>query len=407
MNRFLARRLVQGILCALTAIVSAGCTDMVEIDDFNLVVALGLDQVNDQMIRVTAQILDPTKYQSAGGQGSPAGQGGNPSTIVREEFGRTAEEAIAKFERDTPRHLVLTHNAVVVFGKKYAENGIDRAIRYLERERDFRRNQLLVVTDGTAKALLQGDTEPDPVNAFGLRTLISQGTEILHSVNSLQLVVVRELLSPSHTSVIARVNLDRNGHPVNSGLGLLRDGKLADVLNVNQTRALLRFLGKEGKTEYLLPCPGEKEADVGTTIRVLSTNTRTEPVVHGNTVVYTVKVRGNGEIARLCPYGRIDSQTIQSLEMKTASIMQASMQATMDHIKQKNVDAVQFGTLLSQQKPREWRRIAGQWNRLFPRVRVVYDIKIQLLGTGMTADDPHIGPERETPSAARRHPSGS
>ncbi len=62
------------------------------------------------------------------------------------------------------------------------------------------------------------------------------------------------------------------------------------------------------------------------------------------------------------------------------------MQASLKAVQQQDVDAVQFGTRLFQANPAYWRKAATNWARIFPTVRVQYDVQFNILRTGMTSN---------------------
>lgn len=389
------------ILLVAVSVLLPACKDLQEVDDLNIVLALGIDETSDQQVRVTAEIVNAA---AARGQGQAGGGGGAQAqpTFNREETGKTVEEAVDKFNENTARNLFLPHNTVVVFGRGYAEQGIDRAMDYLERNRYYRRNQLWVVTDGTASDLLKASGKPESYNAMAIRSLVEQGVQKSTSVNSTQLLVMRQYLRPSHSPTVAYLNTV-NSRLCGCGIGLFDGGRFRDYLPAQEAEGLLLFVRDISQTELTLPCPGSSQADLGNTFRLLTTHTEVEPLVQGNNVTFRVKVRGRAEVERLCPESKLTPETLKRQESLLASEVQTRMEKVFARLQRDNVDAVEFGDVVFEKKPSSWRQLATRWKSVFPRVQVNYDVQIQLLRHGLASKSPGIdySPQGLPPHAGR------
>ncbi len=401
-------RLTHGFIFATLLLIisfaTVGCKDLQEVDDLNLVIAVGIDQTPDQRVRVSVEIVDPAE---ARGQGAGTGGKRQSATFVREQSGDTVEQAMDKFDENVARKLFLSHNTVVVFGKTYADHGIDRALDYLERNRSLRRNQLFVVTDGTASDLLNASGKPELYAAVAIRTLVDQGVKKGVAVNSTQLRVIRDYLRPSHSPNIAYVTL-ANSRLCQCGIGLFDGGQYKGHIVSEDAHALLLFIQDTQQTEIVLPCDNTKDVqtDVGNTFRFLNTHTDVIPIVHGRDVQFIVRVRGRAEIERLCPGSKTTINSYHKWESVLASDMQQRMQNIFEQLQKEDVDSVQFGDVLFERQPTVWRQVANQWKTIFPTIKVKYDIRIQLLRNGLASKSPNAeySPQGLPPRAGRGGP---
>ena len=396
------KRMLSWLFLASIVLLTPGCKDLTEVDELNIVMALGIDETPDHQVQVTAEIVDPMGARS----GPTSGGGGERSQAVftREETGKTVEEAVDKFDENVARRLFLPHNTIVVFGRTYAEHGINRVMDYMERNRSYRRNQLWVVTDGTASQLLQASGKPESYNAVAIRTLVEQGAQKSVAVNSTQLVVMRQYLRPSHAPNFAYLTVS-NSKLSQIGIGLFDGSQYKDHLEATDAQALLLFLGRTQQTEVNLPCSNDSTSgtDLQNTFRILGTTTDVVPVVRGDNVQFRVKIRGKAEIERLCPNSKTTSETYKKYETELASDMQDRMQSVLARLQKDNVDSVQFGTVLFEINPTAWRQLSSQWKQIFPHVQVNYDIQIQLLRNGLASKSPdtEFSPQGLPPHAGR------
>lgn len=387
-------------LCTLVAVSLPGCKDLKEVDDISMIVAVGIDEADDHQVQVSGQIVDPLAARSPGKR---SGGGGEKAFTVHSEYGSTVEEAINKFDEHLPRKTFLSHNSVVVFGQTYAEHGIGRALDYIERNRDFRRNELLVVASDRAVRVLSVPTSPEPLNAVALRSLVEHGEEKSVTIDSTQLAFMRQYLSPSHVPLLARVDVNSEDELGQYGLGVLDGGKLADCLSPEEANALLLFLGPTQQHAITLPCDHRQTSDLGMTVRILSTQTKVRPVVRGHQIGFNVQVRGQAEIERLCPTDKPTPDMYRAVELKVQHNIEARMHHVLSREKSKHLDAMQFGTALFQAYPAVWHRVAQRWNNLLPAVPVHLDVKIHVFRSGLTSKAPDAEYTREglAPRAGR------
>jgi spore germination protein KC len=396
-SRWIVSALLIGILFGVS-----GCKDLREVDDLNIVLVVGIDETQDQRIRVTTEIVDPAESR---GQGSGSGMGKrDEATITRQQTGSTIEEAVGILDERVPRRLFLAHNSVIVFGQNYAIHGIDRALDYLERNRSYRRNQLFVVTDGTASDLIASSGTPEFYNARAIRSLVEQGMHKSTAVNSTQLNFMKQYLRPSHTPTMACLDTANNGI-IPDGIGLFDGGQYNDHLTSSEVPALLRFVQDTQQTEITIPCTNKEtpQGDLGQTYRILRTHTNVTPQVRGKEIRFFVKVRGQAEIERLCPGSKPTPQTYSKWENQLDHTLQEQMQHVFTRLQKDDVDSVRFSDVLYKKNPILWQQMAPQWKTLFPHIQVTYDVQVQLLRHGLTSKSPDVeySPEGLPPHAGR------
>ncbi|MDI3257064.1 MAG: Ger(x)C family spore germination protein [Kyrpidia sp.] len=386
------RRLQAGWLCALAcAFFLTGCWDRVEVTDLALVIGMGIDDAPDDGVELTVQLLSPISQPSGeGGTGMQSGgQSSQRAFINYRERGKTLQEALDRLYRTIPRRVFVAHNTVVVFGRRYAEKGFDRALDYIERERNFRRSQIFVVTGGSARDLLNVSTGLERVNSRGLRKLVDEQTRTSITEPSVELRVVNDLLSPSQAPVMVWVDPVGN-EPRIKGLGLFRGGKLVDLLATRDSRGLVWLLDRAEQTFIHIPCSGGKKQTPGQSlsVRLFSVHVGLEPVSTPTGLMFRVHAHGQAEVDTVCEGETPTPDRMRQWGDRVAQYMQAEMERTLERLKAKQVDAAQFGTKLFRENPRLWRHVARRWPEMFQTCRVEYDIHINLQRSGMISQSP-------------------
>lgn len=375
----------------LIAILLSGCWDMTEVEDLSFIVGIGVDMEKNEDILVTVQIVAP--------QGSSQQQEKQESSSVNlTSRGKNIQEAMQGFYSKSPRQLFFGHTAVVVFGKRYAETRLWEAIDYFSRNRDFRRAQLLCVTSKTAREVLQATTNVEQNTAQGIKKLIDLQTRTSISFRSNELVTLRQFLSPSRTSLTPWIEVNPKKEAVHKGVGVLKDGRLKILLTNQDARGLMWFLGRVDRAQLTFPCGNGSKSDEGL-VNLLNGQTKLEPrIINGMPYIH-VKLEGQGMIKKLCSEMDVTPQTIRELEKKTTMVVRQDMERILTKLKRQKLDAVQFANRFFEYDPQWWRKHEEEWEELFPKVRVTYDIRIEHLTTGMLSDSPfqNFSPKSKPP----------
>ncbi|CAB3395406.1 Ger(x)C family spore germination protein [Kyrpidia spormannii] len=381
------------LIVVLFAIVLTGCWDRVEVTDLALVIGMGIDDAGQNGVDVTVQLLSPTG-QTIGGEQGQGTMGGSDSSGKRafinyQQRGKTVQEALDRLYRVLPRRPFVAHNTVVVFGRRYAEKGFDQALDYIERERNFRRSQMFVVTSGTARELLDVQTSPERVNARGLRKLADQQLRTSITEPSVELRVVNDLLSPSQSPVMAWIDPVDN-EPRVMGVGLFQGGKLVDLLPARESQGLMWLLGRSGQAFIHIPCPGGRPSSTSQclSVRLINTKLHVDPVMTPSGVVFRVRGYGQGEVDAVCEGETPTPERMREWGQQVAQYMETEMDRTLQRLKAKHVDAAQFGNRLFRRNPELWRSVARRWPELFSKCRAEYDLQINLQRSGMISQSP-------------------
>ncbi len=359
-----------------------GCSDLMPVDDISIILAMGIDELDNRQILVSVQIVNPKSASPSEGQG-----GGKQSFTVYSASGKTIEQTLEKINERLPRQIFLAHNSVVIFGHTYAKHGINRAFEYLERNRDIRRNELLVVTNGRAVDVLRAPSQGNIINAFAIQSLVQHGAETSVTVNSTQQTVMKQYLSPSHSPLLARVNVGPNGHLQEDGLGLFDGGRLVDCLSTEDAYALLLFIGNTRQHPIALPGDVQKVGN-RLTMRILTSQTNVKPVVRGKEIGIKVQVWGQTEIEQMRLGSKATPDFYRLSESETQHELKKKMIHALYEIQQHHVDAAQFGNAFFRADPPLWRRVAHRWNETLPHLFVDVDVKVHVYRSGLIGDSP-------------------
>jgi spore germination protein KC len=142
----------------------SGCYDQREIDDLAYPVAVGLDVGAADSLRMTLLLASPLTIGGGGGGESGGGGGGG---------GDTESETTPIITVDTPsiysgldlinniisKEINLSHAKVIVISKELAQKGINEYIQAIQRNREFRPNTFVMVSNDPPDEYLR-NTKP-------------------------------------------------------------------------------------------------------------------------------------------------------------------------------------------------------------------------------------------------------
>jgi Ger(x)C family germination protein len=365
--------------------VLSACGDLTEISDLNIVVGFGIDQ-DGRDVRVTVQLRNTgVGATSTEGMGQQGGGGGGKEYINLSSEGRTVEEAVENLRRVAPRRLYFAHNTVVVFGREYAENGIDPVLDFLLRSREFRRTQLFCVTSGTAEEVLHATVGGmEQVNALGLQRLLLPADIEFVIAPTTERIFLNQLLSPSHVPLMTWVDVEREKATL-KGVGLFRGAKLAELLPFQLAQSLLLLRGEIETYTVELPCDQPNRKSV---VRIRFIRHELKPLRKGGDIAFHVHIRGTGEPVTMCHGNYLEPETFKKMKKAVRSQLEQQLRKTVAFLQQRKLDGAMFGSAVYRVDPKWWRAHAKEWPRLFGKVPVKIDVQVDVTRPGMLTTPP-------------------
>ncbi|UOF90712.1 Ger(x)C family spore germination protein [Fodinisporobacter ferrooxydans] len=141
-----------GMSMIVSALLLTGCWDQHELEDFTYITTVGLDQGKNGKIQVTLQSASPQGATSQGGGGKGEGPTASETVTYLLEGPLTA-----KFFGNTTvsRRYSFEHTNVLIVGEALVRtHDILRFLSSALRDHSFRRDMLLIVTEGKAKEFI-------------------------------------------------------------------------------------------------------------------------------------------------------------------------------------------------------------------------------------------------------------
>ena len=161
------RRLLAALACLAVLPLLSGCWDHVELEQLAFVTVMGLDQGPHGQLLVTFKIARPAGVaagnpMAAGGGGG--GGGGSKNTITTTVVAPNINAAETVASAYVGRRLTLVQSAAVLFGLPLARKGLVPYLDALERLRESRRTQLMLICSPSTQAVIDASRPPLETN---------------------------------------------------------------------------------------------------------------------------------------------------------------------------------------------------------------------------------------------------
>ncbi|WP_141431002.1 Ger(x)C family spore germination protein [Bacillus sp. 03113] len=380
-------------LIIIASILLSGCWDRAELQDLDLVSAIGIDEGGDNVenrYRVTVQILNES--QLAGAAGTPDVLQRSPVTTFS-NTGSTIAEALRKISSKSPHELFYPHVRLMVIGEEIArKKGIEELFDMIERDAQFRTLfPVLVVRDNTAKQLLQVTTPLEKVPTEKLVGALETTKKVWGEYASAS-TRADQVIKQLGNNVANLAGVQINGDPEKGnrltniqqiaaktnleikGIAIFKNGKLKKWLDEDTARGVTWINNEMTKTVVDLSCDKKKK---GVAIDMMRSKSKIKVKIKNNKPVIDLRVRAEGHITEVqCPIDLSKHETFEKLEKKLEKEIKEEVFMALEAAKKQKSDIFRFGEYVNREDPKLWKKIEKRWNdEIFPETKVNVTVK--------------------------------
>lgn len=382
----------------------SGCSGKREINDLALVMAVGIDKVEEgndaekkNQIEISVEVARPA--DSRGQTGAPAGNTGDPIWSVSAK-GNTLFEAIRNITNFSTRRVFWAHNFIIVVNEDVARDGIRDIIDFFTRNPELRMRTNIAITPDKAKDVISTMTGLEVVPGEALDKLFRY-TDISGAAPKTELLdVQRAYLSETTQPLIARMELIERGvsnkkqgqagaiKQVNlAGAGVFKGDKLVGILNKDETRAAVLFIEKVKSGVVVLSCPNEPDKEI--TAEIVHDKFNVTPSYQNGKPSFTVDYKAFTNIVEAgCPFSIKDKEDVAKIEKEVESKVKADIKKVLTMAqKEYNSDFLELGQRFNNKFPREWKEIKNHWDTTFSDVTMKVNVDARVK-SGVLLYDP-------------------
>ncbi len=383
----------------LSTVLLSGCWDRAELQDLDIVSAIGIDEGSDDLdnrYHVTVQVIN--EGQIAGVQGQ--GVNGNIAPVtIYSATGSNVEEALRKIAPKLPQELFYPHVQLLVIGEELTrKKGIEDLFDWIERDTRFRTLfPVLVAKNSTAMNVLQIVTSLEPIPSAKIVGALEATQETWGVFSSTRADKVIKQLS-GEVAVLTGVQIIGPPEKGNSmtnvqvidppaelellGLGIFKRGKLQRWLVEDAARGAMLINNELTKTIVNLDCEQKKK---GIAVDMVRSKTKINTEIKNNKPVFYVSVRSESHIVEVhCPIDLSKHDIIKQLEKQIEEEIKEEIIMAIDAAKEEKSDIFRFGEYVNRKDPTLWKEIEKKWNdEVFPETEVNVNVQAFIRRSGL------------------------
>ncbi|WP_413376631.1 Ger(x)C family spore germination protein [Alkalihalobacillus sp. 1P02AB] len=371
----------------------SACWNRREVTDLAIAVSLGIDKSDEGHFIVTVQVLNPNEVAAVEGGG-----GYDSPVTTYSASGEMLFEALRKLTKQVPRSIYLAHIRMIVFGEKYAREGIYDSLDFLSRDHEMRTDFYIVVAkDKSANEVLSTLTSIEKIPADKLLYSLESSSEnwaVSRKVQMNQLIdeILITGMDPVLTGITTLKESSKgdtfdNVQTVNpevtlmyTGLAVFRQNQLIGWLTEDESKGFNYIKGDVQSTVVVTEC-GNGQAG----IEMINMDSTIKTSVEGSKPAIFITIEGKGKLAEInCKLDVQKPNTINELEKQTNKQIESDIRDVIFKAqKEFSSDFLGFGHQLYKDFPDEWKKYKGSWETEFAHVdvEVKSNIKVREVGS--------------------------
>lgn len=370
--------MILGLVFIVTS--ASGCQSL-DVQDTAIAIGAAADWKDEEFI-VSIQVAKHMTQE----------QGTSPEEVqfeVISEQGKSVSDAARRISLTLPRIPLWFHASTLVLGEDIAEHRLTEMADFLARNRNVRKNTLIVVARGSlGSELLKVNTPLEPHSAVGIRRILENQEE---QAGIYMLVTLGDFLQnltmPGIDPVIPEVAIvSDHGKPLIKAVGtaVFSGPVMVGELNESESRGF-RFLSDKSIRGGLIIIPAPDDEQRNVTIELIASQAQTIPVFQNGELRMKIKVLADGNF-----YEQTSSQpllelaTFKEMEYLTAQQMKKEMYKAIGKAQLYQADILGWGRLLEIYHPAIWKQVEKDWPQIFPDIETDIDVEFSLRRTYLT-----------------------
>ncbi|MGG4554196.1 Ger(x)C family spore germination protein [Paenibacillus humicus] len=380
------KRTIAVALAFCCIVLTSGCWDAIELNRRAVVSGIGIDHApgEEGLLMVTFQVIIADEISGK------TGRGATPTSVYYGK-GHTISEAIRNASRQVPRLTSTAHTRLIVISESIARKGIAEIMDFLDRDSDIRLSSDVVIAkeDLTAEEVTASLTPIGKIMAYSLSEKVEFASSQLGENYPMVIDdIMRDLLIPGGGPVINGLEVfgDVSGLGKKSNLESVRSSlivigapaifkgdKLVDWLSPNESRGMVWMKNKMKKTSLVLQ-PDQEIGSMGMDVIRSKTDLKAKlddplhPVIQVG-VKLQLSVRDVNT-----PIDLKQPEVLHMIEAKANEEIVRDLQGVVQKAQSAKSDIFGFGGVIERQSPAVWKKIEGQWEDLFPQIKVEYNV---------------------------------
>lgn len=372
-------RIRAAICFVITLWVLTGCWDQHLLKDNSLVLGIGLDATEGEKILNTA-VIRLLKTES-GGPGRPSS-----TNVIYSKTGNTFRETRAGIEKQLSGEYAPNKLRVLVMGEDLAKKDIYPILDILFRDPRNSLTAKLVITQGTAKELLNIKKSKEVFISEKLLDAVNRSEE--HTLIPIETIqsICPDLFDPGKDFALPYVIKKGSDSIEILGMALFHDKKFTGKILEGEDATILLYLdGEEGDvarfTLKVNPEEEQRQNQFISTSNFLKDQTLKVKVDKHNKISAEITLKLNitaieyplDQLSKKSEIKRLNKEITKELTQKAEFVIKELQEA--------NCDYFGIGRKVMAYHPKTWKGI--DWADTFPTIDIKTKIEAEITGTGI------------------------
>ncbi|MEW9700219.1 Ger(x)C family spore germination protein [Paenibacillus sp. SI8] len=366
----------------------AGCGDKAELTEFGFAQAVALDRSEDSEFVMTTHFYNPSEGGGLGGGGKPPVKG----ITIRTE-GDTIFDAI----RDIPSHLgrkaKWDHMRAIIISEELGrKQNIREMLDFFSRDHEPRPTVPVMIAEGKAADYLKVKPFIEQTIGQQLQKMQKSGAKYNAKTSNIPLFdLAVQFLGQTNVAILPYLHKSNASQPITAtGLAMLKDEKLADIMQLSFTESLVMLLDKYESGILEFPCTGSSEDPKKSmeSLEVTSIKTKIKTEIKENEAIIHVMSDIEGSLGEFrCATLKTEEDELL-FEQNIGKIVERKLRRTIAYLQNEKIDAIGVGNQIYRKDPALWKRWKPTWGERFAESRITVDVKVNILNSGMKISSP-------------------
>jgi spore germination protein KC len=395
------RRVCFGLILSL--FFTTGCWDSTEVNDIAIELAWGIDKAPNNKVKISAQVVIPSKISGGQGGGSGGLSKGKPYFVVSSD-GMNTLDAVQRMQTKLSRQVFRGHRRVIVIGESMARQGIKEVFDTYTRDPNLKlRTDIFIVRGASAKDFLKTSYPLENIPSQGVLGEYNQmGTLMEIGLLNLLLSATSEGSCPAVPSVTIGMNpvsqdeekqknSNEEGFRISGPALFNKDLKLVGFLNVDEGRSMRWVAGVLNKLTVSAKIPQE-EGNVS--IDIYKIGNKIQPDIQGDKLKILVTLTGQGAI-------RENNTSLDLTQIKNIILLQKALDKhveetvlqTITKVQQKyGTDVFGFSDAIRRENLPLWKSVKNDWEAKFREAEISVNAELTVRQIGVTGPSLQLNP---------------
>jgi spore germination protein KC len=369
------------LLAALALWMTGGCQSARELKDLVIVMGIGMD--NDEEtpgnIRLTAQIILPQKM-STSQQGGTSSSSENPYLNL-DSSAKNTFEAVREYTHMETGKLYIAHTQVFVIGREMAERGIAPYIDFFVRARETRPNTKIVISETTAREVLDVKPSISLIPAADIAKLIETQAANSQSKEANLLDYINAMQSSTISFMAPIIHIEEKESKKNvsiTGMAVFKHDKMVGELNEHETRGVLWVLGDVKSTVINVGISGGIAS-----LEVLNARSDVSPVVSDGKATMKISVFVTAELGeQTCEENMATPENFKRLQKLAGEAICGEIGLAYNKAAALHADVFGFGEMIHKHCNGCWDNMEPDWDKLFPGITLDIKADVSIISAG-------------------------